>query len=105
MRKAIFAAALLLLAVPFAAADTAPDTDPPVSPAAEVAPTEAPITLDEILTEVAPEGDAQPVYLCMMGSCTTDWDCQMNEDPPSCNYDRMCTNPSGSACAGTCSCC
>ena len=103
MRKAIVVIALLAFAVPFAFADTTPAADATAPDAPAVEPQE--ISLDEILTEVAPEGDAQPVYLCMMGSCTTDWDCRMNEDPPSCNYDRMCTNPSGAACAGTCSCC
>lgn len=111
MRKVIFTFVLLALVAPFAAADTAPEAAP--EPAVEAAPplaaAEAPaaegeISLEEILAEVDPTADAEAKYLCMPGSCTTAWDCEMNQDPYACN-DYMCDNPTGQACRGTCFCC
>jgi|GEM_PF-4237197 len=107
MRKVIFTFVLLALVAPFAAADTTPEATVEVAPplsAAEAPALEAAPTLEEILAEVDPTADAESKYLCMPGSCTTAWDCQMNQDPYACN-DYMCDNPTGQACRGTCSCC
>ncbi len=107
MRKVIFTFVLLALVAPFAAADTPVEATPQdAAPlvAAEAPAAEGEVSLEEILAEVDPTADAESKYLCPPGSCTTAWDCDMNQEPASCS-NRMCDNPTGSACRGTCFCC
>jgi len=107
MTRTLFALLLVALAAPFALADDVPATETAPAPAVDdqqAAPAEEP-SLEELLEQIDPAAGAEDRYLCMFGSCTTAWDCELNQDPPNCSYQRLCDNPTGAACRGTCYCC
>lgn len=111
MRRVLFALLLTALVAPFATADTPPVTTAPVAetaaPEAEAAPAvDLEVTLDELFADLDATTGAESKYICMEG-CTNERDCELNQDPDYCPQGavRMCNNPTGRACAGTCFCC
>ncbi len=107
MRRVLFALLLTALAAPFATADTPPAAAEPAAPEAEAAPAvDLEVTLDELFADLDATAGADSRYICMEG-CTNQRDCELNQDPDYCPQGavRMCDNPTGMACAGTCFCC
>lgn len=116
-RTRIFAALIFaLLLAPAALADApaaADDAQPAVTQQAtpaegEVVEQESPQEepSGDLATEIDPALDFEAKYLCPPGSCTYDWDCQMNEEPSWCEPDlRTCTGTTGTPCSGYCVCC
>lgn len=120
MRNLTFLCALLtVLCVAPAGADQGPAETPDVDRQTALAETVTPDAVpneaalpdapeateadfDELFT-LDPSRDTESKYVCMTG-CTVDRDCEMQQEPPSCGYARVCMDANG-ACTGTCVCC
>lgn len=111
MTRVLTVLLLLLCIAPVALADStaaAPaEAAPPQAPAtaAPVLDLEA-LTTDELFSELDATKGAEEKKMCWpTTSCTYDSECELNQQPADCNYQRVCDNPTGLACAGTCVCC
>jgi hypothetical protein len=113
MRRILFVLLLALVVTPVALADEAnPAAPAALEHAAATAPAEAPaeapadVTLEELFAEIDPLAGSEDTYICMSG-CTNQRDCEVKQEPSYCEpgYPRVCDNPTGGVCTGTCVCC
>jgi hypothetical protein len=110
MRRFLMILVLALVVTPFALAATADEA--PTAPTVEVAveatadvtvDVEPDASLEEIFAEIEGTHNADKRYICPdPGDCTYLRDCQLQCGPGA--MMAHCENPSGYACAGTCTC-